>query len=299
MALPDAPRGVRGAGAVGQGVVAADGVRGLYRGLGTVVCGVIPARGAYLTTLEAVKAAADAALQARAPTLSDASRAAVANLAGGATASLATQVLTVPVDVVSQRLMVQGGSGGVGGGAAAAATSTSATPKRAPPPPIKGGLAMARSIIAAEGVRGLYRGFGASVATFVPSSAAWWAAYGGYQRAIWHEMDRWRSSGAALAADAPHSSGSVLGVQTAAALAAGITSSTLTTPLDVVKTRLQVSGASAAGVRPSALAVARGLLADEGARGLFRGLGPRMASVSLWGTCMVNAYEALKRAAAR
>jgi solute carrier family 25 protein 44 len=60
-----------------------------------------------------------------------------------------------------------------------------------------------------------------------------------------------------------------------------------------------VSGASAAGVLPSALAVARGLLADESTRGLFRGLGPRMASVSLWGTCMVNAYEALKRAAAR
>ncbi|MCJ1467067.1 hypothetical protein MMC07_005689 [Pseudocyphellaria aurata] len=45
---------------------------------------------------------------------------------------------------------------------------------------------MARSIIAREGVRGLYRGFGLSVLTFVPSSAVWWSAYGGYQKAIWH-----------------------------------------------------------------------------------------------------------------
>ena len=89
----------------------------------------------------------------------------------------------------------------------------------------------------------------------------------------------------------------------------------LTTPLDVVKTRLQVSGsatgssgggasgatsssAAATTKAPSAAAVVRQLLREDGFRGLFRGLGPRTASVALWGTCMVNAYEALKRAAA-
>mgnify|MGYP001080347409 len=35
------------------------------------------------------------------------------------------------------------------------------------------GLQVARQIIAVEGVRGLYRGFGASVMTFVPNSAIW------------------------------------------------------------------------------------------------------------------------------
>ena len=34
------------------------------------------------------------------------------------------------------------------------------------------------------------------------------------------------------------------------------------------------------------------------ARGRLPGAVPRTASVALWGTCMVNAYEALKRAAA-
>ena len=48
------------------------------------------------------------------------------------------------------------------------------------------GLSMAQSIIQREGLRGLYRGFGLSVVTFVPSSAVWWSAYGGYQKAIWH-----------------------------------------------------------------------------------------------------------------
>lgn len=298
MALPDAPRGVRGAWSVGRDIVRSHGVRGLYCGLGTVVCGIIPARGAYLTTLEAVKSAAEAQLETAAPALGDAQRAAAANLVGGAAASLATQVMTVPVDVVSQRLMVQQQ------GPIAASSS-----KRAPPPPIRGGVAMARAIIAAEGVRGLFRGFGASVATFVPSSAVWWSAYGGYQRALWHAVDDWggddgssatttTTTATTVTTTTDHSSSQILAVQTAAALAAGCTSATLTTPLDVVKTRLQVAGAAGA-ARPTATAVLKQLLAEDGFAGLFRGLGPRTASVALWGTCMVNAYEGLKRAAAR
>ena len=44
-------------------------------------------------------------------------------------------------------------------------------------------------MIQREGLRGLYRGFGLSVATFVPSSAVWWSAYGGYQKALWQLLD--------------------------------------------------------------------------------------------------------------
>lgn len=52
-------------------------------------------------------------------------------------------------------------------------------------PPRLNGLGMARNIVSKEGLRGLYRGFGLSVVTFVPSSAVWWSAYAGYQKAIW------------------------------------------------------------------------------------------------------------------
>lgn len=38
---------------------------------------------------------------------------------------------------------------------------------------------------------GLYRGFGLSIVTFVPSSALWWGAYGGYQKLAWQQLDRW------------------------------------------------------------------------------------------------------------
>ena len=39
-----------------------------------------------------------------------------------------------------------------------------------------------------EGVLGLYRGFGMSIATFVPTSGIWWGAYGAYQKLIWKQV---------------------------------------------------------------------------------------------------------------
>ena len=44
--------------------------------------------------------------------------------------------------------------------------------------------------------------------------------------------------------------------------------------------------------------VAKDLYRKHGIRGYFRGVLPRMAGVSLWGTTMVSLFEALKRSAA-
>lgn len=48
-----------------------------------------------------------------------------------------------------------------------------------------GGLDVARKVLKADGIKGLYRGFGLSVMTYSPSSAVWWASYGSSQRIIW------------------------------------------------------------------------------------------------------------------
>lgn len=154
----------------------------------------------------------------------------------GATASLVTQMVVVPIDVVSQRLMVAG------------AQNPPSRPLQTPPLPStplpRSGVAMARSILASEGPRGLYRGFGASIATFVPSSAVWWSAYGAYQELIWGQLGGFGAIGGTAGQKpgrAPdRTPGSVVAVQTTAAAFAGCTSAVLTNPLDVIKTRLQV-----------------------------------------------------------
>jgi len=48
-----------------------------------------------------------------------------------------------------------------------------------------GGLDVARKVLRSDGIRGLYRGFGLSVMTYVPSNVVWWASYGSSQRYLW------------------------------------------------------------------------------------------------------------------
>jgi len=343
--------GLSGAWSVGRALYADCGVRGLYKGFGTVVFGTIPARVVYLSVLERTRAAthdllASPSNRGDGSTVADAlpggaaGAAGAASFAAGFAASLATQTITVPVDVVSQRLMVQGGrgrggasGGGVGvtgagpaagtaaaaGAARAAARAGQASPAGAPPGtssslspssslPAAGpqryrsGLHAAATIVREQGVRGLYRGLPLSLVTYAPSNALWWSGYGTFQRLLWDALGRHASDDD----DRTPGGAAVVGVQACSGVLAGITSGFITTPLDVVRTRLQThdrdthaSGGSSStlrGPRPTAAGVVRDLVGREGPRGLWRGAAPRMASSALWGTAMVSVFEALKRA---
>ena len=255
----------------------------------------------YLTTLEAMKSVA--APFAERISSNETQAAGTANFFAGAVASLVTQSIIVPVDVVSQRLMVNDHSPQAAPAPSGHSSSSSSSTKSAHvrgvstaafAPGKQNGFALARLIVQQDGVRGLYRGFGASVATFVPSSAIWWSAYGAYQKALWHQYEG-LTGRQALGELQARSPSEVVAVQTSSALLAGCTSAILTNPLDVVKTRLQVASRQRSGQQPSFRAIAQQLLAEEGAKGLLRGVAPRITSTALWSTCMVTTYEFLKR----
>jgi solute carrier family 25 protein 44 len=155
------------------------------------------------------------------------------------------------------------------------------------------GISMAQLILKQEGVRGLYRGLGMSLLTYTPSSAAWWSAYGWYQSSAWRLLYL-------RGYDVRDSDlGTIAAVQAASGCLAGLTSGALMTPLDVIKTQVQVAGRCSTTARLSTLEVVGRLYRREGISGFWRGSIPRMLSVALWGSCMVSAYEFLKRACAR
>jgi solute carrier family 25 protein 44 len=277
MALDDAHRGFRGVYYTARDVVRYDGVRGLYKGFGTVVGGLIPGRMVYLGILEASKKSVSSMMQGYNPSYSETFLASTSSFVAGGIASLSGQLVAVPVDVISQRQMISGG----------ADKSVSQKINSS------GGLALARHIIKTEGIRGLYRGLGASVLTFVPASAIWWSSYGAWQSVIWAQWDRGKGI--------PHQKGSavvrpeneILTVQIFSGVLTGWTTACITNPMDVVKTRIQTSSNHDG---PSTWA---GTVVDifqrDGIRGYFRGVVPRMASASIWGTAMVTTYEFLKR----
>jgi solute carrier family 25, member 44 len=286
MALEGIPSGFPGAVYTVREVVAHDGLRGLYKGFGTVVSGLIPARMLYMAVLESTKAGTLSTLTTLNPQLSETAAASAASFVAGAAASLAGQLVVVPVDVVSQRLMIMG-------------------PRRI------NGRQLTQQILKSEGIRGLYRGFGASVATFVPSSAIWWSAYGAWQTILWLNIDTIRGN-STISSQAParhhhhRSDAEIIGVQLVAGVLTGFTSAVLTNPLDVIKTRMQTAGhdagsgggggvVDAACHRSSWQGTASSLLRKEGMQGFFKGVAPRMVNTAVWGTAMVTTYEFLKR----
>ncbi|KAH6793248.1 Mitochondrial substrate carrier family protein [Perilla frutescens var. hirtella] len=279
----------------GVWIMRCEGLRGLYRGFGTSLTGTIPARALYMTALEVTKSNVGTA--ATRLGLPEPSAAAVANAAAGLSAAMAAQVVWTPVDVISQRLMAQGGGGGGG---------------NALPCKYVNGVDAFGKILSTDGIRGLYRGFGISILTYAPSNAVWWASYSVAQRLVWSGLGcllckngeervengvlTSSSSSNGLRPDAK----AVMAVQGLSAAMAGGVSALITMPLDTIKTRLQVLDGEENGRKgPSFGQTVRNLVREGGWTACYRGLGPRCASMSVSATTMITTYEFLKRLSAK
>ncbi|GFP81235.1 solute carrier family 25 member 44 [Phtheirospermum japonicum] len=189
-------------------IIRTDGVPGIFRGFGTAAIGSLPGRVLALTSLEVSK---DMTLKyTQGLSMPEATRIGVANGVAGMVSNLVSCVYFVPLDVICQRLMVQGLPG------------TTAC---------NGPLEVVRNVIKAEGFRGLYRGFGLTAVTQTPASALWWGAYGAAQHMMWRFRDDMEKKPSHV---------ELVAVQATAGMLAGACSSVITTPIDTVKTRLQV-----------------------------------------------------------
>ncbi|KAK9073860.1 hypothetical protein SSX86_006454 [Deinandra increscens subsp. villosa] len=253
-----------------------DGFKGFYRGFGTSLMGTIPARSLYMGALEMTKSSVGCATVKMG--FSEAKAAAMANAAAGVSAAMAAQMVWTPVDVVSQRLMVQGGKSGGGF-------------------KYNGGIDAFRKIIRADGIRGLYRGFGISILTYAPSNAVWWASYSLAHRSIWGRISchlkKEENLGCGLGCK-PDST-AVVAVQAASAAVASGVSALLTMPFDTIKTRLQVLDGEGCNGRGSVGKTIRKLMKEGGLSSCYRGLGPRWVSMSMSATTMITTYEFLKK----
>ncbi|XP_060676560.1 solute carrier family 25 member 44-like isoform X2 [Hemiscyllium ocellatum] len=135
-------------------ILRAEGVPGLYRGF--LVNSLTLASGqCYVTTYELTRQYAARHTDSNA----------VKSVMAGGAASLVAQSLTVPIDVLSQHLMVQGQALGRFRDAA----------------PTGRGMGRAKEVVVQilrlDGARGFYRGYAASLLTYIPNSALWWPFY--------------------------------------------------------------------------------------------------------------------------
>ena len=162
---------------------------------------------------------------------------------------------------------VAGASAGAAGALVGAPFELAKTRMQAAPPGAYRHLgdALVRSATGAEGLAGLWRGGVPAVARAAAVNAAQLGVYDGAKG--------W------LRAVGGGGGGSGRGLEVAAAAVSGVVTTTVSSPADVLKTRMMV-GAGGGGLAATAVALVR----EEGVRGLFRGwtaaylrLGPQTA----------------------
>lgn len=270
-------------------IVRNEGLRALYRGFGTSLMGTIPARALYMTALEVTKSNVGTATVGMG--FPETTSLAIANGTAGVSAAVAAQLVWTPVDVVSQRLMVQGNCNP---GACSASNCKYVN-----------GIDAFRKIVKMDGVKGLYRGFGISILTYAPSNAVWWASYSVAQRLVWgglgcHLCRKDEEGTETGVVTYRPDSKTVMAVQGVSAAMAGGFSALITMPLDTIKTRLQVLDGEENGRHgPTVAQTVRNLIREGGWSACYRGLWPRCASMSMSATTMITTYEFLKRLSAK
>ncbi|XP_037059831.1 S-adenosylmethionine mitochondrial carrier protein isoform X4 [Peromyscus leucopus] len=131
------------------------------------------------------------------------------------------------------------------------------------------------TILKEEGIQGLYRGYRSTVLREIPFSLVQFPLWESL-KALWswrrgHVVDSWQSA--------------VCG-----AFAGGFAAA-VTTPLDVAKTRIMLAKAGSSTADGNVLSAMHGVWRSQGLAGLFAGVFPRMAAISLGGFIFLGAYD--------
>jgi len=235
------------------------GLAGLYRGIGAVLVGGTPAAMIYLTSYEVTKKYMAENTPFPGPAI---------HLTGGMLAEAISCVVFVPVDVIKERMQVfQPHEAAVGDARSSMVYKSS--------------LHSLTSIVRSEGLMGIYKGYGATLLSFGPYSALYFMGYE-YIRA--QVAERVNKSVEDLA----------FGEVLACSAAAGSVASYVTTPLDLVKLRMQLIG-GAGGLRPKMVAMLRDIYASEGAAGLFRGSMARVGAFTPTVAISMAVFESCKK----
>lgn len=211
------------------------------------------------------------------------------HFASGMLAEAVTCIIYVPVDVIKERMQVQ---------QRVPAAATHATQNTQ----YTGSLDAFQKIVKTEGMTGIYRGYGATLASFGPFSALYFMFY--ERCKAWSRERLLSQSRDGIQINTPVDDGDLpLAYLVGCSAGAGALASWLTSPLDMAKLRLQVQrgrAATAAGdSTPSNQSVQyRGMMdclqsayREDGVRALFRGAGARVLHFAPATTITMTCYE--------
>jgi hypothetical protein len=252
-----------------------EGIRGLYRGFGAVIVGGTPGTVVYLCSYDLAKQQLLSLRSERGAANADDDF--VVHFFSGMIAETIACIVYVPVDVVKERMQVQQRD----------AVQGSLTNFR-----YRNSWDALSTISRTEGLRGIYKGYGATLASFGPFSALYFVFY--ERGKLWSRRFLENS-------ELPFH------WTLLCSASAGALSSWITSPLDMAKLRLQVTrghtasallAVSSASKSPKGMVMYRGVVhclqdayATSGVRGLFRGAGARVLHFTPATTITMTSYE--------
>lgn len=282
-----------------------EGLRALYGGFGAVFWAGTPATVVYLTsysyfreTLSTIALGlqktgdhgpSSSAEEGNKSSLSHGQEFAV-HFMSGMLAEAVCCVIYVPVDVVKERLQIQ-------------QQQQRNVPNNGHNPKYQynGSFDALRQIIKAEGIRGIYKGYGATLASFGPFSALYFMFYEQCKALSREYFDR-QNNITEKNMTPPIKDGDLpLFHLIACSSGAGALASWLTSPLDMAKLRLQVQRGQQAATKGgnqttvlqhrSMLDCLRSAYREGGVHGLFRGAGARVLHFVPATTITMTGYE--------
>lgn len=233
-----------------SGFVASGGFRGIYSGVGSALLGSAPSAALFFLSYEAAKASFRSVRQGGDPSMT-AWQEPFEHMAAASAGEVAACAVRVPTEVVKQR--AQALQAGSSWGALS-------------------GILEQRAKIGVGGVwRELYRGWGITVLREVPFTII--------QFPLWEALKEWRRRTKGRDGIAGWESG-------VAGSVSGAVAAAVTTPLDVLKTRLML-----ARERVDARVLLRRILKESGPGAFFRGVWPRVMWIGAGGWIFLGTYQ--------
>eukprot|EP01132_Coremiostelium_polycephalum_P004670 gene4670-5835_t len=263
-----------------------EGFKGFYKGFLTSEFGYLCSRGVYFGTYEIFKQSLfriSNISNENPDSFENSQKLLYITTISGAMAESLASFIWVPFDVATQSVQIQGSLNH---------------------PKYRGGRDVFQKIYGERGIKGLYRGFGATMMRNVPYSGIWWGSYE-LSKSKLHDCnirgflgikDRSRNMTLSVAGstDQHNVEDEDPLVHMISGFAAALIATTLTNPLDVAKTRLQ-TGVFPAGQKPNFISVIKDTIRKEGVRALWKGLVPSLLTSTPYSMISIILYEEVKK----
>ncbi|KAL7921053.1 mitochondrial carrier domain-containing protein [Trichoderma austrokoningii] len=236
-------------------------LRGLYQGIGSVILATLPAAGVFFATYESAKGIFGRHLPVPEP---------VVHSCASAVAEMASCLVLTPGEVIKQNAQM------------ICTESTGSSLRRST------SLAAFRRIAARGNMAGgLFSGYTALVARNLPFTALQFPMFEFARGRLWDRRLRLRKDQTKGVLETGLMAGS-------SAAMAGAVAAFVTTPSDVIKTRIMVKVDKARPHRRGAIAVTEDIWRERGLRGFFRGGAFRCAWTAVGSGLYLGMYDAAK-----